>query len=646
MNDRDRFPAANGRLLLVLAMACWTATHLVPLGVGFVANSARAAEPEGATAPRQLRTAYLYDAAAHARANRNGRNHWDLYLREILDELGLRADEVGLDLLADAGRLDRYATLLVGGLSAEPLPQTTRDNLDRWVQGGGTLILFATEGLHELCGNRPQDSMQQPDSQFACTATFELQPHALTRDIHSTVQPEQRLLVFSDVRKVRADRSVELARLFDLQGHDTECAAVTARQLGKGNVFYFAFSVPQTMWVLHQGRPVDRDYDGDNILRRSDAIVIRPHSIEVAYADEILFLLQNMIAVQPSAFVHQLPPDPEGNIPDALFHWGGDDEGSTDGIQLFASNWMKAHGLPYHINAMPRADGTFGLTIEDARRIKDNGHEISLHFNFIDGFAKGTGFTRDDVLAQAAAFRQHFGQDWVCSVNHWTRWTGWTEPAEWMLEAGGKSDNTFVHAGSPPGNPTNLLGFSFGTAFPFWLYDDWRDENRRIDFLEQPITAYECGYIGQDRADFATIHKVVDVAARYHQTMNMFYHPVYIAKYPYCRETIEEMLRYLDERNIRPLHWGSDELYHWWKARSQTNIGPVTSNGHTLSVEVESAYAAGVVVKIPLGPGTVRSVTVNGASATFATEQRFGQNWLLAVVPSGKGLVRVVLTGT
>jgi len=82
---------------------------------------------------------------------------------------------------------------------------------------------------------------------------------------------------------------------------------------------------------------------------------------------------------------------------------------------------MKEHGLPYHINAMPWPGGKFGLTAEDARRIRANGHEVSIHFNFIDDFKLGSGFAREDVLAQAEAFKREFGQDFVCSVNHWCR---------------------------------------------------------------------------------------------------------------------------------------------------------------------------------------------------------------------------------
>ena len=68
-------------LFCTLVLVCLAATRAVPLDIGFVANLVRAAELEDSAAGRQLRVAYVYDAAGHATANREGRNHWDLYLR-------------------------------------------------------------------------------------------------------------------------------------------------------------------------------------------------------------------------------------------------------------------------------------------------------------------------------------------------------------------------------------------------------------------------------------------------------------------------------------------------------------------------------------------------------------------------------------
>lgn len=176
-------------------------------------------------------------------------------------------------------------------------------------------------------------------------------------------------------------------------------------------------------------------------------------------------------------------------------------------------------------------------------------------------------------------------------------------------------------------------------CFPFWFHDDWRGGNRRIHFLEQPVTAYECGYVGQERTDFPTVHKIIDLAARYHLTMNMFYHPIYIDQFPHCRAAIDEAQRYMKEREIRALHLGSDGLSRWWTARSETQVTRVALAGHSLSFLVETRYSAGAIIKVPLSQKTVQSVSVNGAPARSVTEQRFGQRWLLIVVPSGHSRV-------
>ena len=616
-------------------------------GLGLLSAPA-AAQTSGPTAvaSRTLRVAWVYDRQEHIAANRAARNCWAIYWEEIFDELGLNAERVPPGALHRAERLSRYSAVILEGSMARQLDGSQRKALTHWIEQGGILIAAGAANLDELAGNRAQGHLSQPDGEFSCAATFALQPYPLTAGIHSPLQPQQRLLAFSEVHLVQPESSVELARLYDPAGQDTGCAALTERRLGRGRIYVFAFSLAQTMWVLHQGRPVDHDYDGDNYLRRSDAIVIRPHSIEVGYADEILFLLQNLLGAFPTPMIHQLPPAADGGIPDALFHWGGDDEGDGTGVALRASDWMKGRGLPYHINAMPWPSGRFGLSADDARRIRKNGHDVSIHFNFIDGFPPGTGFSERDVATQAAAFRRDFKQPFVCSVNHWCRWTGYAEPAKWMRQAGGLADNSFTHAGSPPYNPVNLLGFSFGTSFPFWFRDGWAGRNARIEYLEQPVTAYECGYVGQERADFPTVRKVIDLAAYHHLTMNMFYHPIYIDQFPHCREAIDEALRYLKERRIRAVHLSSDGLYRWWDARSQTRLTGVRLAESTLSFTVKTAYPGGVIVKIPIGHRAVQSVDVNGRYATSETEEHFGQRWLMIAVPAGQTRVECELVDT
>jgi hypothetical protein len=125
----------------------------------------------------------------------------------------------------------------------------------------------------------------------------------------------------------------------------------------------------------------------------------------------------------------------------------------------------------------------------------------------------------------------------------------------------------------------------------------------------------------------------------------MFYHPIYIAEYPSCRAAIEEGLRYIKAKNICALHVGNDDLYHWWKARSATRVRAAAVEGNNLRFEVKSNYKDGVIIKVPLGTRTAKSITINGvpSASGLKNERRFGRNWALAVVPAGTNRVKLVL---
>jgi hypothetical protein len=351
-----------------------------------------------------------------------------------------------------------------------------------------------------------------------------------------------------------------------------------------------------------------------------------------------------------------------------LFFYGGDDE-CDPGMAVAASRWMHQRGLPYHANVMPR-NGQFAVTSDEAAEIVAAGHEISLHFNFMDGFEPGAGFSQTDVEAQVRQYEATYGCLPVCTVNHCCRWSGWVEPARWMAAAGVRADNTRIHRGSPPLNPVNELGFAFGTAYPFWFCDDASGGDRRLDVLCEPITAYEVGYRSSisgsapredpEQTDLARLSQAIDIAAHYHMTMNMFYHPVYIARSPACRAAIDELLRQIEERGLTACHMGNDALYYWWEARSRSEVKDWEAITSGLRFKARCATVGGMVVQIPIGEaclghsagvqqhGTpdrvVQSsgwVRVNGEPRPAEIRVEFGQTWLWFVVPDGEHQVEV-----
>jgi len=594
-----------------------------------------------------MKTAYIYDHEIRAGTNRQGRNYWYEYIKEMNEQMGLRAEEMPISSLGDAGCLGDVGILIVGDLTPEQLPGEAEANLDAWVRQGGILIGFATEGLDVVFGNNCLSVIEQHPDDYTISGYFDLLPDPLTAEVHSYLHPSQKLLIFSDIRMIEPKQSEKLSRLYQPSSNahiDTGYAAITKRDHGLGHAYYFSFNVPKTIWILHQGRPITSDRDGDGYYRASDLMVIGENHPELLYADEILFLLQNMIGHKPQPFIYQMPPkvsDGAIEIPDALFYWGGDDEG-VSGAQLWSSNWMRSRGLPYHINVMYR-DGSFNLTQEEAAAITANGHEYSLHYNFLDGYTHPLVLSESDIRKQAEAFYRTFGKHPICSVNHWTFWTGWVEPAKWMMNAGGRADNSFIHHGSPPLNPVNLMGFAFGTCYPFYFYDDYRGDNARIDFLEEPITAYEVGYVGKDTKDFAVVHRVVDVAAKYHLLMDMFYHPPNIFGSSVCRDAVDEVLRYIGEQGIRASHMGNDQLCLWWEKRANSDITEVLVSPQSLSFISRSEYPDGMIAKVPMKSSTAISVTCDGSDAVWETRNEFGANWTYVVCPAGEHRIEIGL---
>ncbi|MGB9595194.1 MAG: hypothetical protein ACPL7B_02835 [Candidatus Poribacteria bacterium] len=588
----------------------------------------------------KLITAYVYDSDLRIEANKQKKNYWYEYIKEMNEQLGLRAKEIPSKSIENKEFLNDIGILFIGDLPSSRITETIKSNLNEWVKNGGILIGFKTCGLDDIFGNKNDREIIQEESDFSISGYFSLNSDLLTTGIHSYLHPEQNLIIFSNIYCIKPESSREIAPLYDKDHNDTGYSAITGRKYGDGYAYYFAFNVPQTIWILHQGIPITYDRDGDGYFRTGDLIAIGQNEREVLYADEILFLIQNMLAHKPQPLIYQIPPKND-QVPDAMFFWGGDDE-AAKGTQVWASNWMKEKGLPYHINIMQNAKGEFTMTKEEVSAIKANGHEPSLHFNFIDNFTP-FAFTEADIKKQADDFYNAYGFYPICSVNHWCRWTGWADTARWMKNAGMKADNSFIHHPLPPLNPANRLGFVFGTCFPFYFYDDYEHNNEKIDFLEEPITAYEIGYSATDVTDFDIIHKSIDFATYYHLVMDMFYHPINIYNHQACRLAIEENLRYIESKGIVAVHKGNDGIWEWWQKRSQSDVSDVIIDGNgSISFNVNCKYDDGIIVRMPLSSDDLKVTPIcDDKLASFKVRKDFGKNWLFIIVPKGKHIISI-----
>jgi len=588
-----------------------------------------------------LSVRYAYDLELQKAENAEGRNYWFVYVEEILSRLGCSALPVELPGLSHPSALDDVGVLFLGDYPSASLPGGAERVLEHWARSGGVLVGFMTQGLDGLFGISAGDVIPQARGPFSINGYYELRDSEVTEDCRTAIEPDQKLIIVSPIRSIRACDGEELARLFfcdesrpgdGAYGHDAGCPAIMHRRIGNGHAFYFAFDVAQTMWTIQQGRPVDDDYDCDGYLRISDASVIGENSRAVPYTDCLHVLLANMIGRQPVPMIHQIPPR-EGRVAPALLFFGGDDEGQP-GIQLPASGFMASRGLPYHINAMPAGDG-FAITREDMSAIEANGHTVALHWDFISSFDHPSGFTQEDIATQAERFREEFGRSSVCGNMHWCRWSGWAEPARWISQCGALGDNSYVGWTSPPLNPVNTIGFTFGSAFPRRFRDDAAHGNAPIDLIELPITAYEVGYEGE-RFIPERIREALDLALKYHLTLNVFWHPVYLANYPACRQAVDELVRLMGEMEVPPVLMEPDGLCRWWNARSRARIRGAEVKERVLRFSAECDYEDGFVVKVPIGEARAERCRVDGAEARFEILEEFGQHWAFVALTPGR----------
>lgn len=613
--------------------------------------------------------AYLCDDSLRRELNAQKQNYWDVYLREVCNQLGVTAHALSFADMENPNSLNGLRSLLIGCQSGGKLSTKTRNHIREWVEKGGLVIGFDITGFDDIFGVKSESVLRQPGDEYTITAHFEFHPHSLTREVHPFMLLEQRLLAISDVTLVKLNGAQELARLYDPSGKDLDHPAITWHSCGKGLAAFFAFDVAKTIWLLHQGRPLPDIPEGEWAARTPELQVIGPNSQKVAYADEIVHLLQNMIATTRQPFIYPIPPD-DGKIPDALFYYSGDEYTGPTEDSLHASDFMARQGLPYHINI---AAHLHPMTKAEFDHIRANGHEVSSYMWIWTDDRKGSVITRERFQMQSEALQKRFGVKPGSVLVGSCQWRGWVETARWLAEAGATADNTFIGAkignagarrnpktsaeryGSPWYNGP-FYGYGFGTSYPFFFYEAWDRGNERISLQEQPIICYELGHRGSNAADPAEktretetfapedLHEPIDRAVRYHLVMNLFYHPWYIAHCPYARAAIEEIKRYIAYKGAHVLHMANNAVVAWWNARANATITDIETSVNKIRFVCRCEWVSGVIVRIQVSGATVVRAHCDGAATAYQTKREFGEDWLYLISPRGEHRLEIGLS--
>jgi hypothetical protein len=212
-------------------------------------------------------------------------------------------------------------------------------------------------------------------------------------------------------------------------------------------------------------------------------------------------------------------------------------------------------------------------------------------------------------------------------------------PARWLAELGLRGDNNRIHWRYPPVNPTNRVGFAFGTAWPFHYRDDWRHGNARIDFVSLPICGYEVGHF-QGEFEPSRLHRAIEIAGRWGLTMSLFFHPVRLTE-DAPRRAVREALAHIDRLGINAVHLGTDELCEWWHERDASAIERIERDGEGLTVEVRAESERGCVVEMLARGEEPPGVTVNESPYEPTVRERCGDRWLAIALSPGRSEIRV-----
>lgn len=560
-------------------------------------------------------------------------NYWDVYMEEIMDQLGVTAHIV----YGESGLLDILSEQKCVLCTDMTLSEEAVARIADWVEIGGVFIGIRTKGADDLFGIREIGEFEQSDDPFTINGYISIvqKEYLPVEEAYAHTLP-----VISPVRKITVTDAMVIGEMLDpvstniFQGHSNR-SAISVKKTGKGFCFYYSYNMAQTLCAIHQGRPVDRDWDQDGMYRSGDGIVLTSaHDLSLPYADYHLYLLQKMLDKAGIPSKHFLPPV-KGRIADLVLHYGGDDEADPGKVQRPAMEFMKDRCLPYHFNIMPKRDMSgFEIDKDLYDEIRHNGQECSLHFNFVK---VREFFTKEEFDKQLDLYQAYYGSTPVVSVNHCLIFRGWTEQARWASSRGIKGDNGRAHTRlMPDSNPVNVFGTAFGTTYPHFVYDDYEHDNVRLPYTYIPVVFYEARVRTDQhhQKDVERLRAILQRAIDNAWTMNMFFHPVYIARYPECMETIDQVLKFIEETRCQAVHMGTDQVCHWWFDRSESTIRTVLQTQSELVLEVSAVNKEGLVIRVPEECGFNRCL-VDRKETVYEKRKVSGRNCLLAVIPTG-----------
>ncbi|HPM80885.1 MAG TPA: twin-arginine translocation signal domain-containing protein, partial [Candidatus Anammoximicrobium sp.] len=367
-----------------------------------------------------------------------------VYITEVLRRAGVFFEELSLDRLPWLTDRPNAIVLLAGNLS---LTEAQRQVLAAWVSNGGSLVgIGGTSGLDEVFG--VTDPRRLAEGWIKVTA----QDHPLTAGLRSSLH------VFGGYT-VKAGAATPLAEL-ELANATKKGSVILEHRPGQGRAILLAADLLFSIVHIQQGIPVFQDCHAapdesaatnEGILKAEDGMVLDwqrdrspmaptgvPAFLE-PISDELRELILRSIfhaAREQGVALPLLWYWPRG-LP-AVGHISHDSDGNDPAkavalLEVMNRCQVKSTWCTLYPGGYPQ---------EFYRTLKEQGYEIALHYDALDGRPQ-TSWSKEHFLLQHQWLLKEAGLEHIYSnKNHYTRWENRLDFWRWCEEVGMHSDQT------------------------------------------------------------------------------------------------------------------------------------------------------------------------------------------------------------
>ncbi len=495
-----------------------------------------------------------------------------VYITEVLRRAGVFFEELSLDRLPWLTDRPNAIVLLAGNLS---LTEAQRQVLAAWVSNGGSLVgIGGTSGLDEVFG--VTDPRRLAEGWIKVTA----QDHPLTAGLRSSLH------VFGGYT-VKAGAATPLAEL-ELANATKKGSVILEHRPGQGRAILLAADLLFSIVHIQQGIPVFQDCHAapdesaatnEGILKAEDGMVLDwqrdrspmaptgvPAFLE-PISDELRELILRSIfhaAREQGVALPLLWYWPRG-LP-AVGHISHDSDGNDPAkavalLEVMNRCQVKSTWCTLYPGGYPQ---------EFYRTLKEQGYEIALHYDALDGRPQ-TSWSKEHFLLQHQWLLKEAGLEHIYSnKNHYTRWENRLDFWRWCEEVGMHSDQT--RGPSKQGT----IGFALGGSQPYFPLDDEAATPRFFKVLELNLQTQDLVVVCPPEYG----QQLVDSVLRHHGVAHFLFHPAHILK-PTVADTLCSLVEYARAQGME--WWTNEQIYQWEIQRRSVEAKSDSASTFTLN---------------------------------------------------------------